>query len=214
MNQHVNRRSIMGASVGLAAIAVAAATAENNAESANTLPAAGVAPELQALKKAFDAEFRKFEKTRKIFSAAEKRYFAIRPPKPEILREQDIDKMVATMSAMLRRYPVDHPDLAENQERTRINQEREEAWEEADSMAQKESGFADADAAYGRQHWPTSLAANRILRFKARSLDDVKVKLQLHRRWGFDIDRLMPTISTDIKRIAKVQRAARERVDA
>lgn len=208
MNQHVNRRSIMGASVGLAiampSAAVAAATAEVGSANLPTL-AAGVSPELQALKKAFDRDFRKFEKVREVWDAAEQAYLDIMPPRPEHI-VADFEKSLAYIAAKGRGQQIDQADVEYIEEITRANKERKEAWEAADEAAKQQSGFADADAAYGRQHWLTSLAANRILGFKARSFDDVKVKLQLHRKWGFDIGRLVPKISADINLIAKAQR--------
>lgn len=211
-NQHVSRRSFMGVTVGLAAIAMpaaVAAAAANNVGPTNlpTRPTIDVAPELLALKKAFDVEFRKFEKTRKIYSAAESRYFAIRPAKPERVRDnRGLDATHASLMAIFRGEPDDHPDVAPAKEIVRINKEMAEAWEAADQAAQEEAAMVNADTVHHRQFIPTDRAASRIYRFKSRSLADIQVKIEVHRKWTFDIDYFMPMLVTDINRIAKAQR--------
>ncbi|TGU86622.1 hypothetical protein EN794_053315, partial [Mesorhizobium sp. M00.F.Ca.ET.151.01.1.1] len=96
MNQHVNRRSIIGASAGLAAIAMPAAVAvaaDGGHSNLQTRQAGGVTLELQALQKAFNVEFRTFNKHRKVFNAAEQRFFAMCPPQPKRKSLGDLDRV-------------------------------------------------------------------------------------------------------------------------
>ncbi|TGU86626.1 hypothetical protein EN794_053300, partial [Mesorhizobium sp. M00.F.Ca.ET.151.01.1.1] len=97
MNQHVNRRSIIGASAGLAAIAMPAAVAARAADGGHsnlqTRQAGGVALDLQALQKTFNVEFRALNKHRKIFTAAEQRFFAMCPPQPKRKSLGDLDRV-------------------------------------------------------------------------------------------------------------------------
>lgn len=208
MNQHVNRRSIMGASVGLAAIAMpvaAVAAAADHVGSANLLTLPGVAPELQVLKKAFDVEFRKFEKIRKIWSAAERRYLEIRPPQPERIIA-DFEKSLAYIGAKGLGQQIDRADLEHVEQVMRTNRDREQAWQAACEVAHKESGFAAAESPFGRQFDRADRAAARILRFKARSVDDILVKFEVHRKWVFEEASFVAVMSTDINRIAKARR--------
>ncbi|AZO54906.1 hypothetical protein EJ077_16715 [Mesorhizobium sp. M8A.F.Ca.ET.057.01.1.1] len=172
LNQHISRRTIMGASAGLAAIAMPTAVAVAADGNLQTRQAGGVALDLQALQKAFNVEFRALNKHRKIFTAAEQRFFAMRPAQPK-RRAQD-----------------------------------DEAWDAAYEVARHKSGFAAVDKAFVAQFRRTDRAAGRILRFKATSLEDIQVKVEVHRRWVFDEgDKIMQVLGSDIRRVAKAQRS-------
>ncbi|TGQ94646.1 hypothetical protein EN851_03580 [Mesorhizobium sp. M8A.F.Ca.ET.208.01.1.1] len=178
LNQHVSRRTIMGASAGLAAISMPTAVAVAADGNLQTRQAGGVALELQALQKAFNVEFRTLNKHRKIFTAAEQRFFAMRPAQPK------------------------RTSLEE------VNRAQDEAWDAAYEVARHKSGFAAVDKAFVAQFRRTDRAAGRILRFKAVSLEDIQIKLEVHGRWVFDEgDKITQVLGSDIRRVAKAQRS-------
>ncbi|TGU85863.1 hypothetical protein EN794_053610, partial [Mesorhizobium sp. M00.F.Ca.ET.151.01.1.1] len=85
---------------------------------------------------------------------------------------------------------------------------QDEAWDAAYEVARHKSGFAAVDKAYGHQFRRTDRAAGRILRFKVVSLEDIQVKLDVHRKWVFDEgDKIMQVLGRDIRRVTKAQRS-------
>ncbi|BAV45279.1 Uncharacterized protein MLTONO_0376 [Mesorhizobium loti] len=252
MNQHVNRRSIMSASAGLAAMALPAAAASNqdaDVEAAAIAlagalkarhgghwdihndqktglvavskrsdsrrlegmafaapePVAAAAPELRRLKEAFEVALQKWTDKNDLLGEAEKRYHGLIPPQPEELvlsREETLNGLRAQLNG----EPSDHPAIVRTLEWSRATVARREAWEAACQEVMKDSGLPDARKADKKRLALASLAADRILRFRARSLADIQLKFEVDRTWDFEPEDFVPAIRADIDRIAKAQR--------
>ncbi|TGS47512.1 MULTISPECIES: hypothetical protein [unclassified Mesorhizobium] len=153
---------------------------------------------LVALEAAFNVEWNKLRALEPEHGAAERRYFDQRAKlvKPEMREttQEEIEAVKKMTIAELRDSPLSGA-AQEYAEALR-------AYNKAEWAIRKATGFTKIDRAYQRQHDRVSRAANAVLRHPGGSLDDLAVKVRVHRTWEFDgsdFDYIMD----DIARVAR-----------
>ncbi|MER8990045.1 hypothetical protein [Mesorhizobium sp. M0678] len=213
MNQHVNRRAVMAGSAGVAGIAFALGSSVSQAEPAGkNSVAAGrhvVDPKLRKLEAAFKAQWKKYKAALPAHSAAQRGCVAAKPPRPEEIKTPG-ELFVPFRTLRLDQMNRDNPHFAAICEYQDMNKARLDRWRAECEAIERRPEFTKPTQSFRRQLALCDLAAERVFRFPARSLADIQVKIQVHRKWSVDDEEaLLRFIIADIARVAKCQRQTR-----
>ncbi|QND58215.1 hypothetical protein [Mesorhizobium huakuii] len=209
MNQHVNRRAIVAASAaaGIAGMAALGAIAKAHAEpTANAKGRPAVDPKLRKLEAAFNAEWRRYEQLEAAHTAAEEALFVAKPPKPDHV-EAPAELYERFRTLRMDQMNTGNPIYAALDEYQEMNKTRLDQWEAECEAVKGRPEFEEPFRAFRQQLKRNDEAADRVLRYPARSVAEVQVKMRVHRKNCFEEDQLVDALARDIARIAKVERA-------
>lgn len=212
MNEHVNRRAVIaGSATSVAGLALAFGSSVSHAAPAGNASVAAVAtvdPKLRKLEAAFNAEYKKYLAVEPAHTAAERGCFRAKPPRPEEIKIPD-ELYERFRNLRLIEMTKDNPVYAAIDQYHETNRMRIEQWEAECAAVASRPEFIEPTEVFRRQLTSCDLAADRVLRFPARSLADIQVKTRIHRKWFFEEEEVLDVIIADIARVAKCQRQTR-----
>lgn len=218
MNQMVNRRAVVAASTGAAAIVFsgvspsdamaappgAAALQQATAEPSQPIPdlshvlagpAGAPASNLRQLESAFNAEWDKLEALSPAHSDAEEKYMAAtaKIPRPVMpgMSQAELEAMRQMTLAEIGAMPRSTTAGAEYKEASK-------AYERKVSAARRRTGFGKIERAYERQMERAADAAYAVLNEEALTLADVVIKVRVHQKFYFTGDDFAEVIADDI----------------
>ncbi|WP_143748325.1 hypothetical protein [Mesorhizobium carmichaelinearum] len=188
----VNRRRLLLGLAAASTAAVALAVAPH-AHATSDQPSS----KLPGLEAAFYLEWNKLRAMEPDHAAAERRYFEERAKlvKP-VMREHTAAELEAWRKITVAEMPEwRFPGRLEFDEAIR-------AYNKAEWAIRRRTGFTKIDRAYQGQHGRVSAAADRVIRCRAHTFEDLAAKARVHRVWEFDGSDL-DWVMGDIARIAR-----------
>ncbi|WP_442577900.1 hypothetical protein ACSBOB_20350 [Mesorhizobium sp. ASY16-5R] len=214
MNQHVNRRAIVAAGSSVAmvpALATLIAIHGESAAAAEARPAApSVTPELLRRIARFIDERRRLDVVQERHNVAEAAYLTAPenarpdplPPEDDEWREAFRNLRICDVGSPAFEK-LDHPALIRRRKLEDEHKVAMAAWEQGCLKRKEEVAFEKIDAAYQRQISRVDATCVHVMRFRPRSLADLKAKLRTYDLWNGETETAFYHLWKDAERITR-----------